>query len=180
MTSRPQSKAQIRFFDHSTDTIQEETLSLLKRISSLGSATEAVVALPDMHHKPKLEAPSSLATAMRDHIVFGLSSPSPNCGMAFVRTNLNSNDIGITALDTLFKSLAQKFPIKHQTPDLSKSELLHYMLVGARGAVKQYGLDPNTILHMDQLGNAIQDESINTNQLLETIPKDLLDFGVQE
>ena len=70
-----------------------QSMQLLERLSCSGLLALPPVALPDLHLKPALETPSSTATATQDTLVLGLTSPSPNCGMALAATSLGEDDL---------------------------------------------------------------------------------------
>jgi tRNA-splicing ligase RtcB len=152
-------------------------VAVLERIAALDVVAEAVVALPDLHHKPQLECPSSVATATRDHIVLALSSPSPNCGMALARTALRTDDADDVALDALFGELARRLSLTRRSPILSPEEVADVMLRGAAAAVERYGLDPSTADYMDQRGNALPPGGVDAEAVLATVPRPLWAIG---
>ena len=86
----------------------EDALALLERLARAPWLVAPPVGLPDLHLKPRLEAPSSLATATDAVWVLGLTSPSPHCGMGLA---LTERDIGFATperLDRLFTHLATR------------------------------------------------------------------------
>ena len=52
-----------------------------------------VILLPDSHIKEKLESPSSAAVLVKNGYSLHLTSPSPNCGMALLKTNINREQL---------------------------------------------------------------------------------------
>jgi len=154
----------------------EQEMTALARIAKLDDVVQ-VVALPDLHYKPKLETPSSTAVATRNSIMLGLSSPSPNCSMALARTSLFLNDLNDDRLDALFADLAQRLPLQPQNRTLSLSEMSDVMLKGGAAAVERYQLDPSTLQYMDQQGNAIPPENANIEQVMEAVPRVLQELG---
>ena len=156
-----------------------ETIAALEQIAALEVLSGPVVALPDLHHKPLLECPSSVATATREHIVLGLSSPSPNCGMALARTALRAGDAGDAALDALVSQLARRLSPERRTPLLSSEEMTDILLRGAGAAVDRYGLEPSTPDYMDQRGNALP-ASADAGAVLEALPHLLREVGSRD
>jgi hypothetical protein len=65
---------------------------LFKRLSRVSRLRLAgpVVALPDVHLKNRMEAPSSLATASEGAVIPDLSSCSLNCGMGVLATTIDA------------------------------------------------------------------------------------------
>jgi len=153
-----------------------QPLRVLSRLSRSGILAAPPVALPDLHSKPALETPSSVATATSDSLILGLSSPSPNCGMALARTNLGVDDLDDLAVDALFGELGRRLPLKPSSPALSASEMVDVLIRGAGAAVERYDLDPSTLLHMDQQGNALPPD-VDPEHVLQAVPSVLHEVG---
>lgn len=152
-------------------------MQILERIERTGLLACPPVALPDMHVKPRLETPSSTATATRDTVVLGLTSPSPNCGMALARTALTVADLDSASVDALFDKLAHRLPFTPRpSPTLTLAEMLDVLRRGAVAAVERYGLDPATPHYMDQKGNAVPSEA-DIASVKRAIPAALVEIG---
>jgi tRNA-splicing ligase RtcB len=112
-------------------------MRILERLSRSGLLAVPPVALPDVHLKPRLETPSSTATATRDTLVLGLTSPSPNCGMALTATSLGADDMDEERLNNLFGRLAVALNPDHRSPVIDDATLDDVMLHGA-AAITQH------------------------------------------
>jgi len=157
--------------------VSQDAITELVRLAAFPLMAAPIVALPDLHHKPQLECPSSVAVATRGHVVLGLSSPSPNCGMALARTALCADDADDAALDALFGELARRLSLARRSPVLSPEEVTDVMLRGAEAAVERYGLDPSTPDYMDQRGNALPPGAVDVRIVLEAVPRSLREIG---
>jgi RNA-splicing ligase RtcB len=153
-----------------------QALQTLRALAHSGLLSAPPVALPDLHFKPALETPSSTATATRDTLVLGLSSPSPNCGMALARTGLYIDDVDSRTMDALFDELLCRLPLKRASPVLSPDEMTDVMVRGARSAIDRYGLDPSTPEYMDQRGNALAPD-VDPQTILQAVPAALRQMG---
>ena len=152
-------------------------MQILRQIERLGLLACPPVALPDLHIKPRLETPSSTATATRDNLVLGLTSPSPNCGMALARTALTVADLDSASVDALFATLARRLAFTPRpSPALTLPEMLDVLKRGAAAAVERYGLDPATPHYMDQEGNAVPSEA-DIASVQRAIPSALVEIG---
>jgi RNA-splicing ligase RtcB len=176
----------------------------LKRVAALPDVCQ-VIALPDLHLKPKLEAPSGLATATRGTIVLGLSSPSPGCGMALALTPLGMDDLDDCRLDDFFTSLARRLPVKRgpisangnrlkeragsagagagaETYAEALSDIGQVLVRGAASAAEQLDLDPGFLAAMEQGGDALAAlrDGLDPKQILETVPALILPLARQE
>jgi len=156
-----------------------QSLQMLERLNRSGLLACPPVALPDLHIKPALETPSSTATATRDTLILGLTSPSPNCGMALARTSLyadDANDANDATLDALFGELARRLSLNPHAPVLSPDETADMMLRGAKAAIERYDLVPSTPDYMDQQGNALPPD-VDAQAVLRAVPRALLGIG---
>lgn len=152
-------------------------LRLLERIGRSGLLALPPVALPDLHIKPRLETPSSTATATRDTLVLSLTSPSPNCGMALARTALTVDDLSPARIDALFGTLACRLTFRPRSaPTLTRTEMLDVLQRGAAAAVERYSLDPATSQYMDQAGNAMPPEADSVS-IQRAVPSALIEIG---
>ena len=111
----------------------------LSRVSRLRELAGPVVALPDVHLKNRMEAPSSLATASQGAVIPDLSSCSLNCGMGVLAVPMD-------ARDATPKQLADFFTTFRQTAlsaewDLTDDELMRVGASGAPAVLRKYGFD---------------------------------------
>lgn len=172
----PQSDRGVTVVTHPSLPPNQQALQMLEHLSRSGLLACPPVALPDLHLKPALETPSSTATATRDTLVLGLTSPSPNCGMALARTPLCAGDADDAALDALFGEMARRLPLTRRSPVLLPEEVADVMLRGAEAAVERYSLDPSTSDYMDQRGNALP-AGVDAQTVLQTVPRALWEIG---
>ncbi|HEY74303.1 MAG TPA: RtcB family protein [Thermoflexia bacterium] len=153
-----------------------QSLQMLERLNRSGLLACPPVALPDLHIKPALETPSSTATATRDTLILGLTSPSPNCGMSLARMSLCADDADDAALDALFSELARRLSPERRAPVLSPDQTADVVLRGAEAAVERYDLASSTLDYMDQRGNALPSD-VDAQAVLRAVPRALLEIG---
>lgn len=105
---------------------------VLQRLRAIGRDPHvlAVVGLPEIHLKPKLETPSSVAVATRGALCAQLSSPSPNCGMAMLALDLSAADAA-ACLDQLMFAVRELVPMKRSPYRLTTADALTAMAQGA-------------------------------------------------
>jgi tRNA-splicing ligase RtcB (3'-phosphate/5'-hydroxy nucleic acid ligase) len=155
-----------------------DELAALTRLAELPHV-EKVVALPDLHLKPRLEAPSSIAVAVRDHLVLGLSSPSPNCGMALAKTGLSQEDIDERKQDALFARLAERLPLRPSVPALTAVEMEQVLIEGPRALLGRYGFDNTILENFDPGARPIEEPEVSEREVLEAVPPVLQEIGRQ-
>ena len=101
-----------------------------------GSAhVRRIAGLPDIHLKPRMEAPSSFAVATEGVLSAQLSSPSPNCGMALVATDVSAEELR-PHVETLFTRLRDTVPMKRSPQALSTAEAVRAMGEGVEFGVR--------------------------------------------
>ena len=116
---------------------------------------EHVLALPDLHHKPNAEVPSSLAIVTRGAIVPEFTSVAINDGMGVVVTDLEDRDVPAELLARFFRRVnahAAPHLLARNRYSLSADELARAALAGGAAAVERYGLDPHVLDAMESGG----------------------------
>ena len=116
---------------------------------------EHVLALPDLHHKPNAEVPSSLAVVTRGAIVPELTSVAINDGMGVVVTDLNAEDVSPEALIRFFRGInahAAPHLLAHNRYSLSAADLARAAFAGGATAAARYALDAGVLDAMETAG----------------------------
>lgn len=126
----------------------------LDEIAALPCVTN-VLALPDVHWKPKMEVPSSIAIATRGAIVPEFTSADVNDGMGVVATGLTERDITPDRLERFFRhvnaSSAAHFFDKNRY-SLSPADLRSAIRLGASGVLGRYDMDPSVLAAFEDDG----------------------------
>jgi tRNA-splicing ligase RtcB len=118
---------------------------LLDEIASLDCVAKAV-ALPDLHWKEGLEAPSSAAYGVRGHIVPQLSSCAVNCGMGLVDLGVAGEALGPERLDALYDAFRLSRVKAAHRFDLDPGGLRDVVAAGSPALARRYGLDAERAL----------------------------------
>jgi len=173
--------APVHLFSSQGVGLSPAVLAAIERIAELPAAVQ-VVALPDLHIKSRLETPSSTATALRDAIALGLSSPSPGCGMALAVTPLGANDLSEGRLDELFAYLARRLPIDRTGHTPFVQDVRPLLMNGAIEALDHYNLDLHILPAFERDGNAFRALPTGwpVDDALATVPEMLLPLAAQE
>jgi tRNA-splicing ligase RtcB len=130
---------------------RDEEKRALDGIAALPQVARAV-ALPDLHWKKGLEAPSSAAYAVRGHLVPQLSSCALNCGMGLIDTGLEAAALTTQTLDGLYTAFRDSR--RDARFDLDPGTLRHVVARGAPAIAEHYALDRQAALAgMEDEGN---------------------------
>ena len=120
--------ASVRVYDCPGVELAPAIRARLDDISGM-SPVRRIVGLPDIHLKPRMEAPSSLAVETDGALSAQLSSPSPNCGMAMLGIGLAADDAEPLAGE-LVPLLRAVIPQKRSPYALSTADTLRAMQYG--------------------------------------------------
>lgn len=119
-------------------------------LAGVDLASPAVV-LPDFHHKPSMEMPSSIAVATERRIYPTFSSASVNCGMALIALDTDVPDA--RAIAAFFEGVRARFPYPARTSrELSHRDVLRAAVDGAAFAVERFGLEEEALERIEHDG----------------------------
>ena len=120
----------------------KEVNELLDIITSL-DAYISHVELPDLHLKPKMEAPSSTAINTGSYIIPSLASAAINDGMSVIKLPFKKIELTENILRDLFTEInihASKNKFDMNRYSLSVDELKSVCLNGAEAVLKKYNI----------------------------------------
>lgn len=128
-------------FDSPDAPADKHALEVLEKHVLNADLAAAPVVLPDFHHKPTMEMPSSIAVATRAQVWPTLTSASLNCGMALIA--LDADRPHAEAICEFYEQVKHRypFPAKHRR-DLSVEDVLRCAADGASFAFDRFALDP--------------------------------------
>lgn len=168
---------------HINEVLQEklDTISKLPRVAQL-------IALPDVHQKKKTEGPSSFATVVDNAIIPTLSSPSLNCGMAILATDLSIDELhedNLRKTFAYFKSFMQPefgyvgrllvwLGLKKRTYnqyDISLPELEDIIINGSKTILNKYRLPATTCDYQEDGGVSAPEITITKKDLKKLLPR---------
>jgi len=150
-------------------------LEVLERVAR-EPFVESVLALPDLHWKPDMEVPSSLAITTRDTLVPEFTSMDVNDGMGVIPTGLGERDVTRERLGALFASLAAHSASWHfdrNRYSLSADELRATLSSGARALLERYRMSEEVAGAFED-GGRVPVAAAGAPSLLEVVPFQLL------
>jgi tRNA-splicing ligase RtcB len=165
-------KEKLEVLYHAQRPPSDEEKAALEEIAALPAVRRAV-ALPDLHWKKGLEAPSSVAYAVRDHLVPQLSSCALNCGMGLIATDLEAAAVAPGTLDRIYATfrdsrLERRF-------DLDPGMLRRVVVAGAPAIAEHYGLDPRSALRGMEDAGAVTPSDASPEEVWDSLDPDILE-----
>ena len=152
--------------------IDEKAKISFDEISDLPAVADAV-AFPDFHLKEKMETPSSVAIATKNHIVPHFSSCSLNCGTGLVSTGVKKQDFTAEQIELFFKKFRET-KNEANNYDINKDEFLNILENGIEPVINKYSLPQQWLNRVESNGRIkIENFSFSKNSMNIIDPKDL-------
>jgi len=140
-----------RVFDSADVPADAATLERLRRGTAGVDLAAPAVVLPDFHHKPKLEMPSSIAVATTQTIRPTFTSSSVNCGMALIALDCERPDR--RAIEDFYRRVRERFPYPPGTHrELSTRDVVRSAAGGGEFAAERYGVDAGELERVEEDG----------------------------
>jgi len=140
-----------RVFDSAEVPADAATLERLRRGTAGVDLAAPAVVLPDFHHKPKLEMPSSIAVATTQTIRPTFTSSSVNCGMALIALDCERPDR--RAIEDFYRRVRERFPYPPGTHrELSTRDVVRSAAGGGEFAADRYGVDAAELERVEEDG----------------------------
>ncbi len=158
------------YFNKPNNKIKE----LLNNISLLREYDSHII-LPDIHYKPKMEAPSSTAIATGNYIIPSLASAAINDGMSIIKLPFKKDELTSEVIKSLFSEInshASKSKFDMNKYSLTKNELLDVCLHGASAVLEKFKLDSNILESMEL--NGVMNKGLTSQDIHRLVPKALL------
>ncbi len=168
----------VKIRDLSVDLVdnKEELLKNLEDLSSRYEMIHDIGILPDFHLKNKMEVPSSLTCAVKDHLCFSLSSPEQNCGMTLVKTPLLEKDLTQRNIADFFTEIKRRIPLPPRPSQcIDRYDMQSILQRGAQWGVEKYNLDPSILEYTENHGSVMgNDEDFPMDSI---VPDELINIG---
>lgn len=99
---------------HTSDELlpNEHTFSQLENLAKDKRLFSHIAAMSDVHPKVGRKNPTGTVVVSKTHLFPQINDTAPNCGMRFLRTDLNDQNLSEEKIDELFKELIEVIPTK--------------------------------------------------------------------
>ncbi len=147
----------------------EETFEQLEFIAKDERFFHHVAAMSDVHPKTGRKAPTGTVAASEHFLFPQINDTAPNCGMRFLKTDLNENNASPEKIDELFQELVKTVPTKK----FRGTEIPHQMAID----IARDGIDPLKEYFQTRTKNEIENAYENGNFFRQDVPtvREILD-----
>jgi tRNA-splicing ligase RtcB (3'-phosphate/5'-hydroxy nucleic acid ligase) len=166
---------------HVSDSLlpDEETFEELESLGRDERLFDHIAALSDVHPKKGRKNPTGAVVASENYLFPQINDTAPNCGMRFIKTDLDSTNISLDKIDKIFEELVKTVPTKKYVGlkipfDLS----LEIGRSGIAPLKEHLGTRiKNEIENSYKNGNFFENENIGRREILDVIPKLFFHIG---
>ncbi|MFA5776843.1 MAG: RtcB family protein [Parcubacteria group bacterium] len=151
----------------------EETFEQLEYIAEDERFFHHIAAMSDVHPKKGRKAPTGTVAASEHFLFPQINDTAPNCGMRFLKTDLDENNTPPEKIDELFKELVKVIPTKK----LQGVPIPYQMAVD----IARDGIHPlteyfqtrtkNEIENSYEGGNFFRNDIPTVREILDVVPK---------
>lgn len=151
----------------------EETFEQLEYIAKDERFFHHIAAMSDVHPKKGRKAPTGTVAASEKFLFPQINDTAPNCGMRFLKTDLNENNISPEKLDELFKELIKVIPTKKlRGVSISYQMATDIACKGILPLIEHFQTrTKNEIENSYNEGNFFHSEIPITREILDVVPK---------
>lgn len=157
----------------------EETFQQLENLAKDKRLSRHIAAMSDVHPKKGRKNPTGTVIASKKHIFPQINDTAPNCGMRFLRTDLDENNVTPEKISELFQELVKVIPTKKYIGTKIPYCLAMDICKSGLPAVTEHfkTRTENEIENTYKQGNLFENENISNRDILDVIPKLFIKIG---
>ncbi|MFC1608982.1 RtcB family protein [Patescibacteria group bacterium] len=157
----------------------QETFDQLNNLAKDERLFHHIAAMSDVHPKKGRKNPTGTVVTSEKHLFPQINDTAPNCGMRFVRTDLDENSLPTEKIDELFKEFIKVIPTKkYLGTKLSLRDVLEVCKYGSRPLQEKFKTrTKNEIENTFEGGNLMTKENVDDEDIFNSIPKLFLHTG---
>ena len=175
----PEMKIPVLF--HASENLlpDEETFEKLEKLAQDPRMFHHIAAMSDIHSKKGRKVPTGTVAASKNFLFPQINDTAPNCGMRFLKTELNEQNITPEKIDELFKELVKSVPTKKYFGEKIPSSLALEICKNGIAPVAEYfkTKTKNEIENTYKKGSSFGDEHPTNREIFDVIPKLFLKIG---
>lgn len=157
----------------------DETFEKLEKLAQDSRMFHHIAAMSDVHSKKGRKVPTGTVAASKNFLFPQINDTAPNCGMRFLKTDLNEQNTTPEKIDALFKELVKTVPTKKYFGEKIPSSLALEICKDGIAPVVEYlkTKTKNEVENTYKRGNIFGDEHLTSREIFDVIPKLFLKIG---
>lgn len=151
----------------------QETFDQLENLAKDERLFDHIAAMSDVHPKKGRKCPTGTVVASENYLLPQINDTAPNCGMRFLKTNFNENNLSLEKIDELFQELVKVVPTKKRRGvEIPSGLTLDIARLGSAPLVEHLkSKTKNEIENSYKAGNFFDKEEITNREILDVIPR---------
>ncbi len=151
----------------------KETYNQLENLAKDERLFSHIAAMSDVHPKKGRKNPTGTIVATKKYLLPQINDTAPNCGMRFIRTNFDEENLTTEKIDELFQELVKVIPTKKYIgTKLSFKDVMNVAKYGSAPLQEKFQTrTKNEIENTFDGGNMITKENISDQDIFDAIPK---------
>jgi tRNA-splicing ligase RtcB len=157
----------------------QETFDQLEKLAEDDRIFHHIAAMSDVHSKKGRKIPTGTVAGSLNYLFPQINDTAPNCGMRFLKTDLNEKNATPEKIDELFRELVKNVPTKKYIgTKIPYSLALDICKSGISPIVEHFKTKTkNEIENSYKQGNIFGSDNITSREILDVIPKLFLKIG---
>jgi tRNA-splicing ligase RtcB (3'-phosphate/5'-hydroxy nucleic acid ligase) len=150
----------------------EEVFGQLENLAKDERIFSHIAAMSDVHPKQGRKAPTGTVAASKNFLFPQINDTAPNCGMRFIRTDLDEQNFPPEKIDLVFQKLVKAVPTKKLSGNVIPFDLALEICKKGIFPLLEYlkSRSKNEIENCYWRGNFFQ-EDVSSRDVFNTIPK---------
>ncbi|MDH4330818.1 MAG: RtcB family protein [Candidatus Moranbacteria bacterium] len=151
----------------------QKTFDQLENLAKDERLFHHIAAMSDVHPKKGRKNPTGTIVASKKHLFPQINDTAPNCGMRFIRTDLDETSLSTEKINALFKELVEVIPTKkYLGTKISFKDVLEICKYGSRPLQEKFQTrTKNEIENTFERGNLMTKENVSDEDIFSSIPK---------
>ena len=151
----------------------KETFDQFEHIAQDERFFHHIAAMSDVHSKKGRKAPTGTVAASEHFLFPQINDTAPNCGMRFLKTNLDENNFSPEKIDELFNELVKVVPTKKLIGTAVPLEIVMEIARKGISPLEKYfeTRTKNEIENTYEGGNFFRNDIPTTREIRDVIPK---------
>ncbi len=157
----------------------DHTFEQLENLAKDDRLFHHIAAMSDVHPKKGRKNPTGTAIASQNILMPQINDTAPNCGMRFLKTDLNEENLSEEQISDIFRQLVEAVPTKkYFGTTISHQMALDVARFGSKPLLDHFQIrTKNELENTYANGNLFRDQKISQKDILDCVPSLFFHIG---